>query len=429
MHRAAERFSLTCLFLVLLTLGSSFAFAGPGSTKSHTYSGYVRIYLTQIVSDRYYDYSEYPYDYAFLDFIVNEPFTLEYGDTIHESVTYYGVQVGLHDSDEENTEVMGAVFGAGNGSAHYVDASVAVGTGETDIDSGDTPWSHSVFIEEGTAHSCPACPLTRYALKHLHDTCSYDFNYVAMVTDNSIADQYLDSVYNLTSLPTNYVDGGFIVSVGGTSSEEYYFGLIDQARHRPTPDICLEITFTWLASAQLQIDYVLYNRELTNEPPAVPVLPSGNSRFLVNEQQTFTTGSRDPDGDSVYYRWSFGDGDSSEWLGPYSSGQESEVAHTWIDTGTFDVAVLARDKFDAESGWSDVLQVLSCDFTCGDADGNDIVNISDAVYLIAYIFGGGPVPDPLLSGDPDCNWIVNISDAVYLIAYIFGSGDAPCAGC
>lgn len=68
-------------------------------------------------------------------------------------------------------------------------------------------------------------------------------------------------------------------------------------------------------------------------------------------------------------------------------------------------------------------------YICGDADGNTIVNISDAVSLIAYIFGGGPAPDPLLSGDGDCNQIVNISDAVYLIAYIFGGGPAPCAAC
>lgn len=68
-------------------------------------------------------------------------------------------------------------------------------------------------------------------------------------------------------------------------------------------------------------------------------------------------------------------------------------------------------------------------YTCGDADGNTIVNISDAVFLIAYIFGGGSAPDPLLSGDADCNQIVNISDAVYLIAYIFGGGPAPCENC
>ena len=64
---------------------------------------------------------------------------------------------------------------------------------------------------------------------------------------------------------------------------------------------------------------------------------------------------------------------------------------------------------------------------CGDADGSGSVNISDAVYLISYIFGGGPAPSPLGEGDADQNGAVNISDAVYLIAYIFAGGPAPCA--
>jgi hypothetical protein len=66
---------------------------------------------------------------------------------------------------------------------------------------------------------------------------------------------------------------------------------------------------------------------------------------------------------------------------------------------------------------------------CGDADDNGMVNISDAVFLIAYIFGGGSTPDPYEQADSDCNGIVNISDAVYLIAYIFGGGAPPCAAC
>lgn len=68
-------------------------------------------------------------------------------------------------------------------------------------------------------------------------------------------------------------------------------------------------------------------------------------------------------------------------------------------------------------------------YTCGDADGNQILNISDGVYLISYIFGGGLAPNPLVSGDCDCNQLVNISDVVYLISYIFGGGPEPCAEC
>lgn len=65
----------------------------------------------------------------------------------------------------------------------------------------------------------------------------------------------------------------------------------------------------------------------------------------------------------------------------------------------------------------------------GDADGNGIVTVSDAVYVVAYIFAGGPAPDPLLAGDADCNGIVTVADAVFLINYIFAGGPAPCGGC
>ena len=68
----------------------------------------------------------------------------------------------------------------------------------------------------------------------------------------------------------------------------------------------------------------------------------------------------------------------------------------------------------------------ACDYLSGDADNNGIITISDAVFLINYIFSGGPAPCPLRNGDADCNTITTISDAVYLINYIFAGGPAPC---
>jgi uncharacterized protein (TIGR02145 family) len=44
-------------------------------------------------------------------------------------------------------------------------------------------------------------------------------------------------------------------------------------------------------------------------------------------------------------------------------------------------------------------------YVCGDADGSGGVDISDAVYLISYIFGGGPAPDPGCC-ESDCSPIV-----------------------
>ena len=68
-------------------------------------------------------------------------------------------------------------------------------------------------------------------------------------------------------------------------------------------------------------------------------------------------------------------------------------------------------------------------FLCGDADGNGMISIGDAVYIINYIFAGGPAPVPLQAGDVDCNGSISIGDAVYLINYIFAGGPVPCASC
>ena len=65
------------------------------------------------------------------------------------------------------------------------------------------------------------------------------------------------------------------------------------------------------------------------------------------------------------------------------------------------------------------------DYLPGDIDGSGNINISDAVFLISYIFNGGPPPVPLARGDVNCSKGVNISDAVFLISYIFSGGIAP----
>jgi hypothetical protein len=62
----------------------------------------------------------------------------------------------------------------------------------------------------------------------------------------------------------------------------------------------------------------------------------------------------------------------------------------------------------------------------GDADDSGAVDIDDVVWIIDYIFGGGPPSDPVAAMDADCSTEVDIDDVVYLIAYIFSGGPPPC---
>jgi hypothetical protein len=63
----------------------------------------------------------------------------------------------------------------------------------------------------------------------------------------------------------------------------------------------------------------------------------------------------------------------------------------------------------------------------GDCNADNLVNLTDPLYLINYVCSGGPPPTPyVLVGDVECGGICNLSDAVYLIGYIFAGGPPPC---
>jgi hypothetical protein len=95
-------------------------------------------------------------------------------------------------------------------------------------------------------------------------------------------------------------------------------------------------------------------------------------------------------------------------------------------SGGFDVFI----SDDTEVDYLRLVLTICCEnpYVFGDANHDGIIDISDAVYLIAYIFSGGSAPSPLLAGDANCDGMDDISDVVYLIAYIFSGGHAPCSG-
>lgn len=87
--------------------------------------------------------------------------------------------------------------------------------------------------------------------------------------------------------------------------------------------------------------------------PDKPLTPSGPSSGKSGEEHIYTTSTTDPDGDQLYYIWGWGDGTFSDWLGPYSSGEECSESHIWNDVGRYNIKVKAKDINDIQSAWSD----------------------------------------------------------------------------
>ncbi|HEX9911644.1 MAG TPA: dockerin type I repeat-containing protein, partial [candidate division Zixibacteria bacterium] len=63
----------------------------------------------------------------------------------------------------------------------------------------------------------------------------------------------------------------------------------------------------------------------------------------------------------------------------------------------------------------------------GDANSDKKTTVSDVVFLINYLFKGGPAPEPVYLGDVNCDGKVTVSDVVYLINYLFKGGPPPCS--
>jgi hypothetical protein len=167
-----------------------------------------------------------------------------------------------------------------------------------------------------------------------------------------------------------------------------------------------------------------------NYPPDMPYDPSPSDDAVdVAVDAALEWSCVDPDGDQVVFDVYVGENQPLPQVSDDQAGSTYKPIASWLHETTYYWQIIGHDVHgDSVVGpiWSFTTEPS---YLCGDSDGNDLVNVSDAVFLISYIFGGGPAPDPLAAGDPDCNQLVNVSDAVYLISYIFGGGPEPCASC
>jgi hypothetical protein len=142
------------------------------------------------------------------------------------------------------------------------------------------------------------------------------------------------------------------------------------------------------------------------------------------------------------------------YLHPYYGGQSSGSDHYSFYQWGYDALFSAEGDF-FYGGWHknyDIVDSLDFDYmnevvkmdlatlitvarsfgptyVIGDANGDEVVDIGDVIYLLSYLFSAGPAPDPLGRGDLNCNGEVNIGDVVFLLNYFFANGPEPPASC
>jgi hypothetical protein len=64
-------------------------------------------------------------------------------------------------------------------------------------------------------------------------------------------------------------------------------------------------------------------------------------------------------------------------------------------------------------------------FLRGEADGNCIINLTDAIFILNHLFSGGTAPACPDAADTDDSGLLDLADGVYLLNHLFQGGPAP----
>jgi hypothetical protein len=93
---------------------------------------------------------------------------------------------------------------------------------------------------------------------------------------------------------------------------------------------------------------IFYDRP--NDEPFPPTIggPTTGEMGLAYE---FSVQGSDPNQDEIYYKLDWCDGDVTNWLGPYESGEKIFLTHVWEEGGAYIIKVKAKDIYEQESEW------------------------------------------------------------------------------
>ena len=109
------------------------------------------------------------------------------------------------------------------------------------------------------------------------------------------------------------------------------------------------------ATLDMPLKATTFNND--NHRPDKPSKPTGPLKGATGVEHTYNATATDPDGDEIYYKFYWGDGTFSSWVGPYPSGNEGSASHKWTKQGSYEIKVKVKDEHDVQSEWSDPLSV------------------------------------------------------------------------
>jgi len=88
-------------------------------------------------------------------------------------------------------------------------------------------------------------------------------------------------------------------------------------------------------------------------PPTI----DGPTHALPDEEYNYSFITDDPEVDDISLYIDWGDGNVEELIGPYQSGEEVIVNHTWAEEGSYNITARSKDRWH-QSSWSEPFEVV-----------------------------------------------------------------------
>lgn len=202
----------------------------------------------------------------------------------------------------------------------------------------------------------------------------------------------------------------FWSDIGAMDSESGEFSIMPDCPSGPNPQ---EVTVYVRNMACQEVSYT-FQINWTNNDPQLTFCPTYTGKVKVGQTYDYPFAASDADAcdSKTFSTSSVGDAPVGSY-GIDANGYFTFAPDAADDGQSFDFEVAVTDP----CGGSDVCQfsVLVEMPLCGDVNGDGYSNITDAVYIILFIFAGGNPPNPLFVGDVNCDGIANITDVIYFL--------------
>ncbi len=170
---------------------------------------------------------------------------------------------------------------------------------------------------------------------------------------------------------------------------------------------------------EFEYDGEKWNYDKINNPP-VPIIdtPYSYQEFFVGQEIFFDgSSSYDVDGDELTYYWDMG------MCSMIEGGKNITWVYTIPNNYTIILGVSDGDKYENIH-----VRIIVKSPVCSDTNSDGKVTSADIIYLVNFIFKGGPAPANLNAADVNGDGHISAADVIYLVNSVFKGGPAPICG-